>query len=67
MMRRLTWGLLGFAAGAYLMLRADKGTRRAWKRQARQLGRRVERATERAMRSSGAKWVNDAVDAFTSK
>lgn len=67
MMRRLTWGLLGFAVGAYMMLRADKSTRRTWRRQARRLGRRVERATEQALRVPGAKWVNDTVDAFTSK
>lgn len=63
MMRRLTWGLLGFAAGAYMMLQADKRTRRAWKRQARRLGRRAERA----LRASGGKWIGDTVEALTSK
>lgn len=67
MMRRLTWGLLGFAAGAYMILRTDRSTRRAWGRQARRLGRRMERATEQALRVSGVKWVNDTVDALTSK
>lgn len=63
----MTWGLLGFAAGAYIMLRADNRTRRLWMRQARRMGRQVERATERALRSSGARWVNDAIGALGSK
>lgn len=67
MMRRLTWGLLGFAAGAYLIMRTDNRTRRVWMRQARRMGRQVERATERALRSSSMKWVNDKVEALNSK
>lgn len=66
-MRKLTWGLLGFAAGAYMMLRTDNRTRRVWMRQARRVGRQVERATERALRSSGVKWVNDTIGAINSK
>lgn len=64
MVRKLTWGLLGFAAGAYLMARADNRTRRTWRRQARRLGRRVERATNKAMRSPSMQWVNDTMDAL---
>ena len=64
MLRKLTWGMLGFALGAYMMGRADNRTRRSWMRQARRVGRRVERATERAVQSSGMKWVNDAIQSF---
>jgi len=64
MMRALTWGLVGFAAGAYMMARADGRKRRAWMREARRMGRRVERAAARA-RARGMQWVNDTVQALT--
>ncbi|HLT57759.1 MAG TPA: hypothetical protein VKZ69_03175 [Limnochordales bacterium] len=65
MMRALVWGLAGFAAGAYMMARAGGPARRALLREARRVGRRMERTAARAMRSRGMKWVNDAVQALT--
>lgn len=65
MMRALLWGLAGFAAGAYMMARADKRTKRAWLRGAQRVGRRMERAAARAQRSRGMQWVNETVQALT--
>lgn len=64
MLRKLTWGLVGFAVGAYLMGRADHRTRRTWMRRARKVGRRVEQATEQALESSGVKWINETIQSL---
>lgn len=42
MMNRLTWGVVGFALGAYVMSRADRRTRRKWMRQARRMGEALQ-------------------------
>jgi len=64
MMRAMAWGLLGFAAGAYLIARADNRTRQAWRRSARRMGRRVERVAARAMGSRGMQWVAGKMQAL---
>ncbi|OUN00862.1 MAG: hypothetical protein BAA04_13115 [Firmicutes bacterium ZCTH02-B6] len=64
MMRAMAWGLLGFAAGAYLVARADSRTKRAWRRSAKRMGRRVERAAARAMGSRGMQWVAGKVQSL---
>ncbi|MFS8523483.1 MAG: hypothetical protein FWJ83_01355 [Limnochordales bacterium] len=61
MLRKLTWGLAGFALGAWLMGRTSPRTRRRWMREARQMGRRMERAARRVKKSPGVQWVSEAI------
>lgn len=42
MLNKLTWGVVGFALGAYVMSRTDRRTRRKWMRQARRVGEALQ-------------------------
>ncbi len=65
MMRKLTWGMVGFALGAYLMGRSSPRTRRKWMREARKVGRRVEKAARQVRKSPGVQWVSDAIQSVS--
>lgn len=47
MMDRLTWGVVGFALGAYMLSRTDRRSRRKWMRQARRVGAALQAISPR--------------------
>lgn len=49
MIRRLTWGLLGFLVGAYWMAQADDATQHMVRQRSRTWGRQLARTAERAL------------------
>lgn len=49
MIRRLTWGLLGFLLGAYWMAQADDATQHMVRQRSRSWGRQLARTAERAL------------------